>query len=154
MTPTTMPSLEELDVSNLELWQHGPPHEVFRELREMPGLHWSELGDFPTEGGFWSVVRFEDIAAVGRDHETFSSDRSIILVDKLAPEGEPDPIDISASMLISQDPPRHDRLRLLAQGMTNAQALEVDYMQSLLTAKGQAPMPADTGMDMDMEMDH
>ncbi|MEZ5062841.1 MAG: cytochrome P450 [Solirubrobacterales bacterium] len=125
MTPTTMPSLEELDVSNLELWQHGPPHEVFRELREMPGLHWSELGDFPTEGGFWSVVRFEDIAAVGRDHETFSSDRSIILVDKLAPEGEPDPIDISASMLISQDPPRHDRLKSLVQrAFTPKRAIE------------------------------
>ena len=125
MTPTTMPSLEELDVSNLELWQHGPPHEVFRELREMPGLHWSELGDFPTEGGFWSVVRFEDIAAVGRDHETFSSDRSIILVDKLAPEGEPDPIDISANMLISQDPPRHDRLKSLVQrAFTPKRAIE------------------------------
>ena len=52
------------------------------------------------------------------------------------------------------DHARQEPVRLLAQGMANAQALEVDYMQSLLTAKGQAPMPADTGMDMDMEMDH
>lgn len=125
MTTTTMPSLEELDVSNLELWRDGPPHEVFRELREMPGLHWSELGDFPAEDGFWSVVRFEDIAAVGRDHETFSSNRSILVVDKLAPEGEPDPIDIAANMLISQDPPRHDRLKSLVQrAFTPKRAIE------------------------------
>jgi len=125
MTATTTPALEELDVSDLDLWKDGPPHEVFREMREMPGLHWSELGDFPSEGGFWSVVRFEDIAAVGRDHETFSSDRSIILVDKLAPEGEPDPIDVSANMLISQDPPRHDRLKGLVQrAFTPKRAIE------------------------------
>ncbi|MFN8112766.1 MAG: cytochrome P450 [Solirubrobacterales bacterium] len=114
-TTLATPELNEIDVSDLDLWEVGPPHEVFRRLREMPGLHWSELGDFPDEGGFWSIVRFEDIATVGRDHETYSSDRSIILVDHLAPEGEPDPIDLSANMLISQDPPRHDRLKSLVQ---------------------------------------
>jgi len=125
MMTTTMPAIEELDVSDLALWKDGPPHDVFRALREMPGLHWSDLGDFPEEGGFWSVVRFDDIAAVGRDHETFSSDRSIILVDKMAPEGEPDPMDIAAKMLISQDPPRHDRLKGLVQrAFTPKRAIE------------------------------
>jgi cytochrome P450 len=62
------------------------------------------------------VVRYEDIATVGRDHETFSSKRSIILVDKLASEpGAPDPMDLSANMMITQDPPRHDRLKALVQ---------------------------------------
>jgi cytochrome P450 len=117
--------LAELDVSNLDLWRDGPPHEVFTRLREEEPLHWSELGDFPSEGGFWSVVRYGDIRAVGRDHETFSSDRSIILVDHLAPAGEPDPIDLSANMLISQDPPRHDRLKALVQrAFTPKRALE------------------------------
>ncbi len=117
--------LAELDVSNLDLWRDGPPHEVFSRLREEDPLHWSELGDFPSESGFWSVVRYADIRAVGRDHETFSSDRSIILVDHLAPPGEPDPIDLSANMLISQDPPRHDRLKALVQrAFTPKRALE------------------------------
>ena len=117
--------LAELDVSNLDLWRDGPPNEVFTRLREEDPLHWSELGDFPSESGFWSVVRYDDIRAVGRDHETFSSDRSIILVDHLAPPGEPDPIDLSANMLISQDPPRHDRLKALVQrAFTPKRALE------------------------------
>jgi cytochrome P450 len=107
--------LSNLDLSDLELWKEGPPHEIFRALRD-EDLHWSELGDFPAEGGFWSVVRYDDIAVVGRDHETFSSNRSIILVDSLAAEpGGPDPMDISANMMISQDPPRHDRLKALVQ---------------------------------------
>jgi cytochrome P450 len=108
--------LAGIDLSNLELWKDGPPHEIFRRLRQEEPLHWSDLGDFPEEGGFWSVVRFEDIAAVGRDHETFSSTRSIILVDKLTSEpGAPDPLDLAANMMITQDPPRHDRLKALVQ---------------------------------------
>jgi cytochrome P450 len=108
--------LEALDVSDLSLWSDGPPHDVFDALREEAPLHWSELGDFPWESGFWSVVRFDDIAAVGRDHETFSSDRSIIVVDKLEPDPEkPDPLDLAANMMITQDPPRHDRLKALVQ---------------------------------------
>jgi cytochrome P450 len=134
MTTTTAPDLAEIDVSDLDLWEEGPPHEVFRELREMPGLHWSELGDFPEEGGFWSVVRFDDIAAVSRDHGTFSSNRSIILVDHLAAPGEPDPIDLSANMLISQDPPRHDRLKALVQrAFTPKRAIEhTDRMREII----------------------
>src|SRR6476469_11235538 len=94
----------DLDVSDLALWADGPPHEVFEMLRREEPLHWSELNEYPHERGFWSVVRYDDIATVGRDHETFSSARSILLVDKLAPEGQPDPMDLSANMLISQDP--------------------------------------------------
>ncbi len=117
--------LAEYDVSNLDLWRDGPPHELFTRLREQKGLHWSPMGDFPNESGFWSIVRYDDIRTVGRDHETFSSDRSILIVDHLAAPGEPDPIDLSANMLIAQDPPRHDRLKALVQrAFTPKRALE------------------------------
>src|SRR6478609_6478447 len=121
---TALATHSDLDLSDLGLWRDGPPHEVFEQLRREP-LHFSALGDFPDERGFWSVVRYDDIATVGRDHETFSSARSILLVDKLAPEGQPDPMDLSANMLISQDPPRHDRLKALVQrAFTPKRALE------------------------------
>ncbi len=114
LTPPT--DLASLDISDLELWRAGPPHDVFEALRNEEPLHWSELGDFPWESGFWSVVRYEDIAEVGRDFETFSSARSIILVDKLETDPDkPDPIDLAANMMITQDPPRHDRLKALVQ---------------------------------------
>jgi len=113
---TVTADLASLDLSDLRLWQEGPPHEIFRQLRDEAPVHWSELGGFPNERGFWSIVRFDDIAAVGRDHATFSSARSIILVDKLVADGDaPDPMDIAASMMITQDPPRHDRLKALVQ---------------------------------------
>jgi cytochrome P450 len=124
MSTATPSDLEQLDVSDLDLWRDGPPHEVFAALRQAP-LHFSPLGDFPDEAGFWSVVRYDDVAAVGRDHETYSSNRSIILVDKMAAAGQPDPMDLAANMLISQDPPRHDRLKALVQrAFTPKRALE------------------------------
>ncbi len=118
--------LSALDLGNLELWKDGPPHEIFDLLRRDEPLHWSALADFEHEAGFWSVVRFEDIAAVGRDHETFSSERSIILVDKLSWDPEvPDPMDIAANMMITQDPPRHDRMKALVQrAFTPKRAIE------------------------------
>lgn len=114
-TTTPAPGLADLDLSDLELWKDGPPHELFARLRDDGELHWSDLGDFEHETGFWSVVRYADIAAVGRDHETFSSQRSITLVDKLAWDGSPDPMDLGQHMMICQDPPRHDRLKALVQ---------------------------------------
>jgi cytochrome P450 len=115
-----------LDISDLTLWRDGPPHQIFEELRREAPLHWSELSDFEQERGFWSVVRYADIAEVGRDHERFSSNRSILLVDKLSWDPEvPDPMDVGAHMLITQDPPRHDHLKTLVQSaFTPRRALE------------------------------
>lgn len=134
MNPTEAPDIEDIDLSDLSLWQDGPPHEIFRELRNRD-LHFSALRDFPREEGFWSVVRFDDIAEVGRDWETFSSNRSILVVDSIAAEpGAPDPIDVSAHMMITQDPPRHDRLKALVQKeFTPRKALDhADRMREII----------------------
>jgi cytochrome P450 len=127
--------LAGLDLSDLTLWRDGPPHEIFDILRREAPLHWSELGDFEHERGFWSVVRYEDIATVGRDTKTYSSDRSILLVDKLSWDDEtPDPMDLAANMLITQDPPRHDRLKALVQrAFTPKRAVEhTDRMREII----------------------
>ncbi len=39
------------------------------------------------------------------------------------------------------DHAREEPVRLMARGMVEAQSLEIDYMNELLTAKGQAPLP-------------
>jgi len=115
MTTIAPTDLAGLDLGNLDLWRDGPPHEIFEQLRREP-LHFSALDAFEHERGFWSVVLFEDIAAVGRDHETFSSARSILFLDKLSWDPEvPDPMDLAQHMMITQDPPRHDRMKALVQ---------------------------------------
>ena len=120
MTTAPAAGLANLDLSDLALWAAGPPHETFELLRREAPCHWSELGGFPWETGFWSVVRFADIARVGRDFETFSSERGGILamnrVMEHPPPGAPaDAVDMQRFMFIAQDPPRHDRMKALAQ---------------------------------------
>ena len=67
--------LDNVLVTERELWLEGPPHEVFKELRAGCPVHWtSRLTEFPDEAGFWSVTRAEDIHAVSRDFKTYSSE--------------------------------------------------------------------------------
>ena len=40
----------EVDVSDLRLWEDGPPHELFARLRRERPVHLSPLGGFGTNG--------------------------------------------------------------------------------------------------------
>jgi cytochrome P450 len=126
----------DLDLGDLSLWADGPPHEVFAHLRREHPVHWSPLNGFPNERGFWSITRYEDVAAVGRDHSTFSSEEGgIIAVDKVWDiPGVPSSLELTRKMLIAQDPPRHDRLKALVQAaFTPKRALDhSDRMREII----------------------
>ena len=50
--------LEEIQVTERELWQDGPPHELFKRLRAECPVHWTErITEYPEEAGYWSVTR-------------------------------------------------------------------------------------------------
>jgi cytochrome P450 len=102
--------LKALDVTDREHWEHGPPHEVFRELRGRCPVHWSEINEYPEEDGFWSVVRADDLREVSLDWETYSSEVGGVtgLTHAL-------PLELQRGMFIGQDPPKHDRLKALFQ---------------------------------------
>ncbi len=125
-----------LDVSDLRLWEDGPPHDTFARLRREQPVHWSPLGGFPDETGFWSITRYADVAAVGRDHRTFSSEEGgIVAVDKVWDiPGVPSSLELTRRMLIAQDPPRHDRLKALVQAaFTPKRALDhSDRMREII----------------------
>ena len=105
-------SLNDVRVLDRERWLDGPPHELFKELRANCPLHWtSEITEFPLEKGFWSITRPEDIAAVSRDWETYSSE----LGGVTAVSESIFPIELSRSMFIGMDPPKHDRIKQLFQ---------------------------------------
>jgi cytochrome P450 len=103
--------LEKLDLGDLKLWEHGPPHELFARLRREAPIHWSPLADYPQEAGFWSLTRAADLREVSLDWETFSSQVGGILV--LDDFGIP--LEAQQQQMISMDPPRHDRLKALFQ---------------------------------------
>jgi cholest-4-en-3-one 26-monooxygenase len=110
--PTAEPTpLDDLLVGERELWKDGPPHETFKRLRGACPVHFTrELTEYPSEAGFWSVTTADDVHAVSRDWETFSSATGITaLTDAILP------LQLTQAMFIGMDPPKHDRLKALFQ---------------------------------------
>jgi len=74
-------------------------------------VHWtSRLTEYPDEAGFWSVTRFDDVQAVSRDWQTYSSAQGITGVTNAIV-----PVELIQAMFIGMDPPKHDRLKALFQ---------------------------------------
>ena len=104
--------LENVLVGDIEHWEDGPPHELFKELRSRCPVHWSpQISQFPEEDGFWSVTTPEDLHTVSHDWQTFSSERGGItaLTNAIMP------LELIQAMFIGMDPPKHDRLKQLFQ---------------------------------------
>src|SRR6185437_9021941 len=103
--------IESLELTQRELWLNGPPQEAFKEMRGKCPVHWTEsFEELPEEAGFWSVTTAEDIHAVSRDWETYSSELGGVVA---AAAGFP--IELARAMFIGMDPPNHDRLKALFQ---------------------------------------
>ena len=93
-------------------WQDGPPHELFRRMRDECPVHWTpRITEYPDEAGYWSVTKADDVHAVSRDWETYSSEIGGVtaLTNAIIP------LELTQAMFIGMDPPKHDRLKALFQ---------------------------------------
>ena len=109
---TAAAPLDEVLVGDRELWVDGPPYELFERMRgECPVHRSEEITDYPEEDGFWSVTLADDVHAVSRDWQTYSSERGGItaLTNAIMP------LELIQAMFIGMDPPKHDRLKALFQ---------------------------------------
>lgn len=95
------------DLSDPTQFDAGIPQAAFAQLRAMDGLAWCPIDGSDTDG-FWSVGRFDDVIAVSRDTELFSSAVGHIQIYSI----DEDALEARASM-IDMDPPFHTRLRRL-----------------------------------------
>jgi cytochrome P450 len=103
--------LEETLVTEREQWQDGPPHALFERLRGECPVHWtSRITEYPEEDGFWSVTTADDVHAVSRDWETYSSATGFTALTNAIL-----PLELGQAMFIGMDPPKHDRLKALFQ---------------------------------------
>ena len=130
---TTRPSsLDQVQVGDIEHWEDGPPHELFKRLRSECPVHWtSQISQFPEEDGFWSVTKPEDLEAVSLDWKTYSSERGGItaLTNAIMP------LELIQAMFIGMDPPKHDRLKQLFQrGFTPKRIAEHERAIRKITA--------------------
>jgi cytochrome P450 len=103
--------IKGVELADGELWRDGPPYELFKELRGKCPVHWSaRIEQYPSEAGFWSVTTAEDVHAVSRDWQTYSSELGGVTVF-----AEIFPLELARGMFIGMDPPKHDRVKALFQ---------------------------------------
>ncbi len=103
--------LKDVLLIEREHWEHGPPHDLFKQMRSQCPVHWtSRVTEFPAARGFWSVTRADDVHAVSRDWQTYSSELGgVVAIDEVFP------IELARAMFIGMDPPKHDRIKALFQ---------------------------------------
>jgi cytochrome P450 len=91
-----------IDLLSAASFANGHPHDHYRWLRDNAPVYRHAEPDGP---GFWVVTRYDDVKAIGRDPETFSSEPTVMITDDTA-------IEIGDhKMMLMADPPYHTRLR-------------------------------------------
>jgi cytochrome P450 len=91
-----------IDLLSAESFANGHPHDDYRWLRDNAPVYRHPEPEGP---GFWAITRYDDVKAIGRDAETFSSEPTVMITDETA-------IEIGDhKMMLMADPPYHTRLR-------------------------------------------
>ena len=109
---------EFIDLSDHDQFVDRVPYQAFARLRHEDPVHWNP--ELDGGRGFWAVTRYEDIRAVHRNAEVFSSELGGTSLEDL----EPDQIEARKAM-IDMDPPRHDELRALVNRRFTPKAVGV-----------------------------
>lgn len=117
-------ALAEIDLSNPFLFRQQRWQSYFKRLRDENPVHYQANSPF---GAFWSIMRYEDIVFVDKNHQLFSSEPIILLGRQ--PDG------LKAEMFIAMDPPKHDIQRQAVQGAVAPKNLK--EMQALIRTRTQ-----------------
>jgi cytochrome P450 len=105
MTQPDRVPLEEVDLADYDRFRDNLGWAQFDTLRRADPVHWNP--EPAPNKGFWAVTRYEDIWAVDRDTDTFTSEKFVNLE-----EVDDDLMDIRRS-IIETDGRRHAALRQL-----------------------------------------
>lgn len=109
--------VDAIDLHNPAAFTDGPPNDVFAFLRENAPVHHN-----PARGehdAFWSLTAFDDIAAVNKDWENFSSARR----GSFLVEGGIVPKEFEPLLFNMMDPPEHDKHRGILQKVFTMRAV-------------------------------
>jgi cytochrome P450 len=120
--------LSSIDIASPEVYEQGVPHERFRFLRERDPVHWHPWSW--SGGGFWAITKYDDVVAISKDSETFSSAKGHIYLWELDDEA----LEVRRS-LIETDPPDHSRLRRIVSSAFTPRKVK-DYEEFTRTIVG------------------
>ncbi len=110
-------SLSRIDLTDLDNFAAGFPHDLFEAHRREAPVYWHEPTDNTPDGeGFWSVATYAETHAVLRDPETYSS-----VTGGVRPYGGTllQDLAVAGQVLNMMDDPRHSQIRrLVSSGLT------------------------------------
>lgn len=110
-TPVTSHEPVEFDPFSQEFFDGA--YDTFRRLRDEAPVYYSEKWDF------WALSRYEDVAPATKDHETFSSAKGATL-DMVKAHDDAIPV---PKVIISMDPPEHQKMRKLVSSVFTPRAI-------------------------------
>ncbi len=120
-----MDDLGQVDLTDLDTFARGFPHDIFRLHREQAPVWWHEpTGHTPDGEGFWSVATYDEVFQVLSDPRTYSSQTG---------GGRPyggtmiQDLPVAGVVLNMMDDPRHARIRrLVSRGLTPAAVRDLE----------------------------
>jgi cytochrome P450 len=104
--------LDEIDVATPALFRDYTFWPYFERLRKEAPIHYCHDNPY---GPYWSITKYRDIVEVNANHQVFSSEDGIAIVD-----AKPD---FRLQMFISMDPPKHDAQRKVVSPIVAPQNL-------------------------------
>jgi len=107
----TSPNLEGIDLL-ASTWGRYVPHDQFDRLRREAPVFWHPEPNGP---GFWAITKHDDVRAISRDTEVFSSE----LGGTFIPDQDEEILAQIRLTILNMDPPKHHRYRrLVSRGFT------------------------------------
>ena len=72
-----MPTTLAVDLTDLDTFVQGVPHEQFDLLRREAPIYFHPEAD---QAGFWCITRYDDLHQISQTHQVFSSEWGITLL--------------------------------------------------------------------------
>jgi len=154
--------LATVDLTDLDRFAHGFPHDLFTHLRRDAPVWWQEPTEHtPGDEGFWNLTRYDEVLAAATDAVTFTSDGS-----SRRPTGggtliEDLPAGFAAGVLLNMmEDPRHQRIRQLvtpAVSPRSLAALEADLVTragtivDAVAARGEVDFLVDVAAELPLQ---
>jgi cytochrome P450 len=123
--PPIYPSGLPGDLMNVETFRQGHPADFYRTLHADAPVYWHEE-DYAWGSGFWAVTKYDDVVAISKNPELFSSETGGHQIQY----GNPEIVDtrlvaaITGNM-IAMDPPLHQVYRKMVTPAFTPKALTV-----------------------------
>lgn len=113
MSATSNVSGAELEFDPFSEEFFNGAYDTYRRLRDEAPVYYNAQWDF------WALTRYEDVAPATKDHETYSSAKGATL-DMVKAHDDAIPV---PKVIISMDPPEHQKMRKLVSSVFTPRAI-------------------------------